>query len=135
MAKIDLTNNNGQRVSVMRNNGKASLNFGKDSIVLLDEQIKELIERLEKKGFIEKPKKREERKEPVIEPISWTVLESADKLKGIKTSKITLKYDNQILSIPKNCPSISDMQMVKSIIQRNNLTYYPNIPIYCHIGE
>lgn len=135
MAKIDLTNNNGQRVSVMRNNGKAILNFGKDSIVLLDEQIEELIEKLEKKGLIEKPKKREERKEPVIEPISWTVLESADKLKGIKTSKITLKYDKQILSIPKNCPSISDMQMIKSIIQRNNLTYYPNIPIYYHIGK
>ena len=135
MAKIDLTNNNGQRVSVNRDNGKASLNFGKDSIVLLDEQIEELIEKLEKKGFIEKPKKLEERKEPVIEPISWMVLESADKLKGIKPSKITLKYDNQILSIPKNYLSISDMHMVKIIIHRNNLTYSPHIPIYYHIGK
>lgn len=135
MAKIDLKNNNGQRVSVNRDNGKASLNFGKDSIVLLDSQIEELIEKLEKKGFIEKPKKREERKEPAIEPISWTVLDSAYKLAGIKTSKITLKYDNQILSIPENYPSISDMQMVKIIIQRNNLTYYPHIPVYYHIGK
>lgn len=135
MAKIDLTNSNGHRVSVMRNNGKTSLNFGKDSIVLLDEQIEELIEKLEKKGFIEKPKNREYKKEPAISPISWTVLESVDKLKGIKASKVTLKYDSQILSIPENCPSISDMQMIKSIIQSNNLTYYPNIPIYYHIGK
>lgn len=133
MAKIDLTNSNGHRVSVMRNNGKTSLNFGKDSIVLLDEQIEELIDKLEKKGFIEKPKKREYKEEPSINPISWTVLESIHRLQGIKSSKIMLKYDNQILSIPEDYPRISDMQMVKSIIQRNNLTYYPNIPIYYHI--
>lgn len=47
MAKIDLTNNNGQRVSVNRDNGKASLNFGKDYIVLLDSQIEELTSRLQ----------------------------------------------------------------------------------------
>lgn len=135
MAKIDLTNNNGQRVSVTRNNGKTVLSFGKDFIVLFDRQIEELIKKLEKKGFIEKPKKCEYKKEPAISPISWLVLDSAYRLSGTKTSKITLKYDNQILSIPENCPSISDMQMVKSIIQHNNLTYYPNIPIYYHIGK
>lgn len=135
MAKIDLTNNNGQRVSVNRDNGKVSLNFGKDSIVLLDSQIEELIEKLEKKGFIEKPKKREERKEPAIEPISWTVLESADKLKGIKTNKITLKYNNQILLIPEKYHYILGMKIVIEIIERNNLKYYPHIPIYYHIWK